>query len=233
MSISLRRMPPLPAFIDPEAPGSRFASRPGVTILTRAEQRNRYAPGTDTGNAAEVVADALGQDPREVGIGAPVLVDGSDGGGASGWTPVVEWLLDAAGAGIVGTIAVSGVREAAHQFGDLLDRLRGRDASFLVNRAGAALVAIAAAQAASQKAVLEVEAVEEFSALAGREATEGNPVGAEPWLVSLVDLSRTVRHLVVVTPDGRVQGQLQFPIGEIERVYMPPSGASKAPRRRR
>lgn len=219
-------MPEFRDFMNPEAPGSRFASRPGLAILSGSRRRDRYdAPDSDTGNAAEVVGDAFGQEPAELSaLGRPSVIDASYGRGASAWTPAVEWLLDAAGTGIIGTAAFAAVREATRQFREVLDRLRQRDVEFLVNRGGAALVALAYAIDALPETNFEVEAVEEFSWIAGRESSETNPVGAEPWLVCLVDLDRTVRIVVAVNPDGSNIGDMRLPIGQLERGYMPPPG---------
>lgn len=217
-------MPEFPDYMDPEAPGSRFASRPGLAILTGSRLRDRHAPGSDSGNAAEVVGEAFGQDPAEFSaLGRPCVFDAQYGRGASGWTPAVEWLLNAAGTGIVGTIAFAAIRAAARQFREALDRLHERDVSFLVNRAGAALVALAHVTDTAAELTLEVEAVEESSWIAGRQPTETNPVGAEPWLVFLVDVERTVRYVIAVSPDGSILGDMCLPIRELEGLYMPSS----------
>lgn len=130
-------MPEFPDYMDPEAPGSRFASRPSLAIDTRSRLRDRHAPGSDSGNATEVVGEAFGQDPAEFSaLGRPCVFDAQYGRGASGWTPAVEWFLNAAGTGIVGTIAFAAIRAAARQFREALDRLHERDVSFLVNRGG-------------------------------------------------------------------------------------------------
>jgi hypothetical protein len=69
---------------------------------------------------------------------------------------------------------------------------------------------------------MDVEFVEEPSTLGGGQPTELNYVGADPWLVSLLNARRTRRYIVVVMPDGSVGGSLGLALGPIERAYLPP-----------
>lgn len=69
--------------------------------------------------------------------------------------------------------------------------------------------------------VLDVEGVEEPSALAGAEPSEQNFVDIEPWLVSLINAERTTRYVVCVAPSGEIQGVMSLPMGDAERLYHP------------
>jgi hypothetical protein len=95
-----------------------------------------------------------------------------------------------------------------------------REAEVIVNGPGAALVAAASLVTVVPESDFYVESVQEFAALAGHSPTEPNPVGAEPWLIVIVDLTCRRRWIYVVAADGRVAAQTSVAIDEFELTYM-------------
>jgi hypothetical protein len=73
----------------------------------------------------------------------------------------------------------------------------------------------------AETGVLDVEAVKEPSRLGGGSPTEINYVGADPWLVLLLNETRTRRYVVGVAAEGSILGAIGFPISELERAYLP------------
>jgi hypothetical protein len=67
---------------------------------------------------------------------------------------------------------------------------------------------------------LDVESAVEAAFLSGGEPSELNYVGADPWIVALVNADRTQRYVVGVAPDGQVLGVITFPIDEMQRAYL-------------
>jgi hypothetical protein len=113
----------------------------------------------------------------------------------------------------------------------------GERPSFQVSRGGAVYLAVAEAAARyGEEGSLELEAVEEPSAIAGQEVTEFSYAGVEPWLVLLLNRDTLHRYVVVVSPQGEVVGAMDTPMGEWEHVFLPAPGERQmlqAPRRRR
>jgi hypothetical protein len=212
--------------VDVEKPGSRFTPSVALAILTRPGGERRYSEGSDTGDARAVVDEVLdGVSPDELSaLGDHSVVDGSYGRGASGWVPVLEFAAQAIITGVIGNAAWDAIKVAARQLTDLLARFRREDVAVLVSRGSAALVAIQHLVADGKTGVLDIEAVEEPPAVAGRAPSELSYVGAEPWLVSLVNESRTVRYVVAISPAGEVIDTMTVPMTQQEAMYgiLPP-----------
>jgi hypothetical protein len=83
----------------------------------------------------------------------------------------------------------------------------------------AVLLAIAHVEGTGESGPLQVETADETTTIAGREPSESNYVGYEPWIVMLV--SRSTRYIVVVTPNGEIAGSLAIPMSEAEVHYLP------------
>lgn len=208
-----------PAWWNPEAAGSRFTTRASLAILTRRGGADRHAVGQDSGPTEEITLEALCGPPSSIEeLGDGRVVDGSYGRGAAGWVPVVEWTLQAMLAGAAWDV----IKRGARRMRDLTESLRDGEVRFLVSRGTAALLAIAQVlETTDESEVLDVEAVEEPSALAGAEPSEQNFVGIEPWLVSLINADRTTRYVVCVAPSGEIQGVMSLPMGDAEGLYHP------------
>ena len=203
--------------------GSRFSTRPGFAILTGEGGSDPSGYDGDSGDASARVRSAFGEHlGPDDDLGMPVVTDATYGRGAAGWTAVVEWVLDAAGQGVVGLLVTAPLIVAAKRFRDLVHRLRQRGASFLVNRGGAALIALDdALSEAPSGAVLWVEAAEEIATVAGRPISELNHVGADTWLVLLVDHQNRTRYVRTIGPDGAILSRSRIPISELEAMYLP------------
>lgn len=160
-------------------PGSRFTTRVSFAILTRRGGASGYRQGDDSGPTDEVIADALGGAPSSIeGLGDSRGVDASYGRGAAGWVPVVEWAAQATIAGVLGNAGWAAIKTAAKRVRELTDELVMGQVKFLVSRGTAALLAIDhVLRTGRESQVLDIEAVEEPSALAGREPSEPNFVG--------------------------------------------------------
>ncbi|MEX1141637.1 MAG: hypothetical protein WD993_03165 [Thermoleophilaceae bacterium] len=201
-------------------PGSRYTLRPAVAMMCRPDGRSRFDIGDDAGDASAVVSEALNRARVDTTttLGEASVVDGAHGRGAAGWVPVVEWVLSAATAGATWEV----VKLAARSFRDLLERLRDLRVRVAVSRGAAALVAIDhVLEVTKEQGVLDVEAVEEPSACAGRAPSELNYTEIEPWLVSLLNEPRTTRYIVAVAPGGQVLDCMVLPMSEIEKLYGP------------
>lgn len=207
---------------NPEMPGSRFTSRVALAVVSRRGGASIYGSDPDSIPVEAVIRDALAADPSQFQeLGPAQTVEGSYGRGAAGLAAVVEWTLEAAATGIIGAAAWVGVTQAAARLRKLLGEMRGEKVQVLVSRGAAAFLAIDhVITTETEVGILDIEAVQEPSALTGREVTELGYVGAEPWLVSLVNASRSDRYIVAVQPDGEITGVLHLPIGEIEAVHL-------------
>ncbi len=133
----------------------------------------------------------------------------------------MEWVLEAAAQGVVGLLATAPLVAAARRYIEVVRRMRERDARFLINRAGATLIALEdVGREAPHDARLWLESAEEMSAVAGRPLTEHSYVGADSWLVFIVDLDLSVRHVRIVSPDGEIVGRVMTSLNELERLYL-------------
>lgn len=206
-----------------DQPGSRFFSQPGLAILSGEGGADRSGSDGDTGDAAAQVASAFGErlEPDSE-LGTPRIGDAAYGRGASGWTAVVEWTVNAAGQGVVGTLAAAPIVVAAKRFSAYWAQASDRGAKVFVNRGGACLIALSDVvqyTAASER--LWLEAAEEMSSVVGRPLSELNHVGADPWLVTLVDPERRIRYVRVLGPDGTIKLRGEIPLSELEALYLP------------
>ena len=215
-------MPPgFPAERDPNGQGSRFTGRVALAFTSRRHRRSIYENDPDRIDSRGVVRDALGADPKAFSeFGRGVVVDGGYGRGASGSAAVVEWTLDAIGTGVMGAAAWAAVTSAARRMRALVEELWAAEVRFLVSRGTAIILAIAhVLEHFEETEVLDVEAATEPSSLRGMPASELNYVGAEPWLVALVNRPRTMRYIAAVEPDGRISGVLSLPMSEDDALY--------------
>jgi len=211
--------------MDPESPGSRYTTRPAMAILSRSGRGDRYDPARgDTGDASDVVQDAFGTAaPGSDALGDPTIIDGTVGRGASPWTPVIEWALEVGIPALWPAAAWDTIKFAARRARQLVSDLRNREAGFLVSRGYAALLAIEHLLAeGAEEGVIDVEAVEEPSSVGGRPLTEINYVGADPWIVLLLNERRTRRYVIAVSSEGSILGAMGLPISDAERLYLPP-----------
>jgi hypothetical protein len=214
-----------PDFMDPDAAGSRFTLRPAFAVLTRPNGASRFNTGDDTGDAQAVVNDALGASAELAApvLGRPKVIDGSHGRGASGWAPIVEWAVDLVVAGIAWDV----LKQSTRQLRTLVSRLRGSGVRIAISRGSAALLAIEhVLSATDESGVLDIEAIDEPSAYAGRSVTELSYTEIEPWLVSLVNETLTMRYVVAIGPDGEVLDHMALPISDAERLYGVPRRSS-------
>jgi hypothetical protein len=194
-----------------EAPGSRFTTHAAIAILSRCGRGDRYDPAIgDTGDPSEVVRDAFGATPlSDDALGQATVASGAVGRGASAWTPIVEWVFTVGIPAILTSAAWDATKAAGSAAARMVARLREREVEFLVSRGYAGLLAIEHLLAeAAEDGVLGVEAIQEPSSLSGECLTEVNYVGADPWIVLLLNEDRTQRYIVAVAPDGSVLGAL-------------------------
>ena len=206
-----------------DSSGSGFFSQPGFAVLCGEGGSDPSGYDGDSGDAMARVASALGDELRNDNqLGRPFVRDASYGRGAAGWTAVVEWTLEAAAQGVVGLIATAPIVAAARRYVALKRHMAQRGATVLINRAGAALVAAEdVARDAPSDSKLWLESAEEMSAAAGRPLTELSYVGADPWLVFVVDLDRNLRYVRIVSPSGDIVGRTTTSPNELERLYLP------------
>jgi hypothetical protein len=205
--------------------GAGFAfhqSRVAIAILSRPCGASRFARGEESGVAIEIITEALGAQALEPSgvLGDAQAVDGSDGRGANAWAPILEWSLNTIGQGVIGTAAWLAIAEAGAHVRALLSSARQGDVHVNVSRGAAAAIALHHVRTAvGEQDLLWVEAAEEPSALRHEGPGELNYVGIEPWIVSLVNANGTKRYIVVVSPQGDIEGAMKLPIGELERTY--------------
>jgi hypothetical protein len=205
--------------LDPDSfAGGRFTTDPAVAIGT-----GEYGDGDDA-LAEKVISESVGAWLLESdeALGRVEAVSGEAGRGASAWIAVAHWLGDAIANNIVDLAAGAA-------FAKILSRLRewrkereaeAKFGGIEISRGGSALLAAAdVAEAYAEEGPLEVEAVEEPSAIAGRLVSELSYVGVEPWIVLLRNVERGVRYIVVVNPDGVVAGRLQMPFLDFEAMF--------------
>lgn len=206
-----------------DSSGSRFFSQPGFAVLLGEGGSDPSGYDGDSGDAMARVRSAFGEDPApDQQLGQPMIRDANYGRGAAGWTAVVEWILEAAAQGVVGLIVTAPIIAASRRFAALKARMEGRGAQFLINRGGAALIALDdVTRDAPNGSRLWLESAEEMSAVAGRPISELNHVGADPWLVFIVDLQRDLRYIRIISPEGDVLAHATTSLNELERLYLP------------
>jgi hypothetical protein len=119
----------------------------------------------------------------------------------------------------VGALAWEGSKAAGRSLVSLLQKEKPEGARVVVSRGAAVLIAIDYLVKAEQPVDLVLDAVEEPSAIAGRDSPESNYVDIEPWVVLLVDPERQVRYVVVVSPSGEVRGHMKTSMERFELDY--------------
>lgn len=203
---------------DIESEGSRFTSQPAVVLLLGEVPERELGKASAKSIVEERLkaGDVLDADEH---LGVPKVVDGGIGRGAEGWAPVLQWIVDVAGTGIVGAIAYDTLKLAASGTKRVFKRLKKSDSRFYVSRGFAALLAVDAVVAKHPGAILSIEAAEEPSAIAGYPTSELNYVGLEPWIVFLIDFEARKRFIVVVRPTGDVVGISEFGLEDYEDMY--------------
>jgi hypothetical protein len=210
---------------DPEAPGSRFTRRPALAIASRRGGKSVYDPGSDTGDAQRVVTETIDEEflRGDEALGEARIVDGGRGRGAEGWVPVIEWVGNATAQGLVGAAASYAMLRTGRRLRELRRRLGDADIDLLVSRGAAEVLAVEHVVRAGMEneGALDVESVAEASFIGGGTPPEMNYVGADPWLVALLNADRTRRYVVGVQPDGSVAGVLVLPLNELQAAYLP------------
>jgi hypothetical protein len=171
--------------------------------------------------AAELGSEWLDPDPD---LGDVRVLDGVRGRGAAGWIPVLEWLGVHSVGGLVGLTAGQAAKEAIRRLRDKITRDRS-DHRVLVSRGFAAFLAMEHVfEVTDETEILNIELVQEPSVLGGRPPSETSYTGLEPWIVSLVNGSRTTRYVLVVSPEGDIQGCIHAKAGKLDPMYglLPP-----------
>ena len=176
-----------------------------------------------SGVAKDAIVSDLGEEwlARDAALGEVKAVDGVRGRGAAGWIPVLEWLgLQVAALGVAG-----GIRAGIRRVRDRIKEATEKDHRVLVSRGLAALLAMEHVfETTKETEVLSVEFVQEPSVLGGRPPSETSYTGLEPWIVSLVNGSRRMRYVLVVSAEGEVQGMASAEAGKLDPMYglLPP-----------
>lgn len=206
---------------DLDAPGSRFTSRAAIAVVAGESYATRSESG-ERDVALLAAKDLLGDDVLDNlgSLGSPVVVDGSIGRGAAGWTPVLEWASIVIIGGVIQGAAWDGVKSAAKTIAARVAKYRQNNQQVYVSRGTAALLAIDhILDTTDQSQPLDVELVEEPAALRGNELSELSYTGLEPWLVCLQNSARTIRYVIAIQPDGRVAGSITVPMSEFEHMF--------------
>jgi hypothetical protein len=196
--------------------GSRFNNHVALAIKPCSVGITTDGEG---GDSEEVVRRALTDvsDEETSALGEARAVDGSVGRGAEGWIAVLEFALELTAEGLLANALWDGVKVGARQLRDLLTKLRDRKVEVMVSRGAAQLIAIQHVLDQGQETgILDVESVSDPKAMAGQTPTELSYVGVEPWLVSLINETRTYRFIVAVSPSGDAMASMRFPLDEWE-----------------
>lgn len=196
---------------DLEDPGSRFTLRVAFAISGSEETEGADARDTVVRDVGEWVFEGQPE------LGAGRAVASSVGRGASAWVAAVEWVAQAAAAGVIGSAAWTAVAAIRRRLPE-----EHPDRRYLVSRGAAAhLAAAAIADEFGESEPLEIEAVEEPSAIAGAVVSELSYIGLEPWVVLLRNRWENTRYVVVVGPDGEILGLVRAPMDQWENMYLP------------
>lgn len=211
---------------DLDAPGSRFTMRPALAIglgLESMEPSEGKRDFAKTAISSELGKSWLEDDPD---LGHVTAVNGSQGRGAAGWIPVIEWLgLHGAG-GLVGLGASQAARAGIRRIRERIQQAKASNHRPLVSRGLAATLAMEHVfETTDETLVLNVEFAQEPSVLGGRPPSETSYTGLEPWIISLVNASRRIRYVAVVAPDGDIHGCIISPAGEFDYMFglLPPT----------
>lgn len=155
-------------------------------------------------------------------MGEISVLDGVQGRGAASWIPIIEWLGDKAGGGLVGLAVSKAALAGIERIRTKIEEARSGGRRVMVSRGLAVRLAADHVFATTEETgVLQVEFAEEPSSIAGRPVTETSYTGFEPWIVSLVNESRKTRYLLTVDPEGGIQGCFPTPMGEFEAMFSP------------
>lgn len=216
--------------LDLDAPGSRFRMQLGMAVQLGPEWtehpdngRNDFA---QTAVRAELGDSWLEADPD---IGEVMVHNGSQGRGAAGWIPVLEWVgLNVAG-GLIGITAEEAARAALQRIRAKIEQVRLEGHRALVSRGLAATIAMDHVFATTDEAeVLHVEVAQEPSVLGGRPPTEISYTGLEPWIISLVmdhgELDMSLLSARKVMSRAALLQRQESSIGYLA-CYPPPSSA--------
>lgn len=122
--------------------------------------------------------------------------------------------------GLVGLAAGQAAREGIRRIREKIREAKASGHGPLVSRGlAAALATEHVFESTDETQVLHVEFAQEPSVLGGRAPTETSYTGLEPWIISLVNGSRRIRYVLVVAPDGDVQGCIMAPAGEFDPMF--------------
>lgn len=221
-----RRNFPDPSF-DLEAQGSRFTIRAALAIQVGPDWIDRSE--REAGVARRAVSTLFGDDwpGDDPDMGEVSVLDGAQGRGAANWIPIIEWLGDKAGGGLVGLAVGQAALAGIERIRTKIEEARSGGHRVMVSRGLAVRLAADHVFAATRETgILQAEFAEEPSSIAGRSVTETSYTGFEPWIVSLVNEARRTRYLLAVDPEGEIQGCLATPMGKFEPMFspVPPAG---------
>jgi hypothetical protein len=200
--------------------------RPAVAIQVGREWSERSEHEDGVAPTALTVEFGEGWLEDDADIGELRVLDGVRGRGAATWIPILEWLgLHAAG-GVVGLGASQLAREGIRRIRDRVRAARSSGHKVMVSRGLAAVLATEHVfETSDETEILQTEFVQEPSGIGGRPPSETSYTGLEPWIVSLVNESRRTRYLLVVGPEGDIEGCIRAPMGLFEAMYglLPPT----------
>lgn len=213
---------------DTEATGSRFTLRPACAVIVGEVSEIHLAKAGREQTAKELIRAKVGDWILEEtpALGRPRVESGASGRGADAWVPILEWVVKAAAAGVVGALSWEATKIAALAMKDLVTRVQTKGVRLEISRGMAAFIAISEA-ANSLTPMADIEFIEEPSSIARIPSQELNYVGLEPWVVSLVDKENKQRHLVIVGPGGEIRGSLTTPLEDYELMYHHESDLTK------
>lgn len=213
---------------DLDMPGSRFTERPAFALsVPEAEWTEHNAKVEGSSALSRDIGDWVLEEQEELGQGE--VVGSTIGRGASGVAAALEFVGQYALGGVISVSAglawkrfLEKVRRSRQ------DHERPR---ILVSRGAAAYLAAAeVAERFGGEGELVVEAVEEPSSIAGHDVSELSYTGIEPWIVLLRRDKALRRYVVVVAPDGEIDGAIETPMREWEPGYLQPPPKRDRPR---
>lgn len=195
--------------------------RPALAIQFGGQWREESE--TRSGVARDAISADFGEEwlARDDVLGEVEAIDGVRGRGAAGWIPVLEWI----GFQVAGLGVAEGARAAIRRIRERIKEAEAKGHRVLVSRGLAAALAMEHVfETTTETEMLNVEFVQEPSVLGGRPPSETSYTGLEPWIVSLVNGSRCMRYVLVVSAAGEVQGIAQAEAGEFDPNFglLPP-----------
>ncbi len=219
----------VPAMIefDLNAPSSRFTIRLGMAVQLGPKWMENSEGKVDFARTAIASEFGDGWLKSEPDIGEVRVLDGSQGRGAGGWIPVLEWLGINAAEGLVGLTAAGAARAGLKRIRARIEEARSKGHRVMVSRGLAASLAMDHVfETTDETEVLHVEIAQEPSVLGGRPPSETSYTGLEPWIVSLVNGSRRMRYVLVVSAEGDIEGCIAVPAEAFEAMFglLPPTG---------